>query len=218
MSEPTTSTLLHIGCGDDYRLGFVNLDRGECDADIHHDLEVVPYPLPSDHFTLVIANQTLEHLDVRMWPQIVAELWRISAPNAVWELRSPYAMSDNFATDPTHRMPLTTRSFDYYDSTRPLGALGRIYGFGPSLRVLTAKRIYGDRHGDDVYHRLLVVKPPAPVVVPSRLPDHLYNGEPRFVSRARAVAVRYPISRAAWRAARRAGGSVLAARIAGPGS
>jgi hypothetical protein len=124
-------------------------------------------------------------------------------------------MSDNFVTDPTHRMPFTPRSFDYYDSTRPLGTLGRIYGFGPSLRVLTAERIYGDRYGDDVYHRLLVVKPPAPVLVPARLPSHLHNGEPRFVSRARAAATRYPLGRAIWWAARCARGSWFAARCPG---
>ena len=197
-----TSTSLHIGCGNDYRSGFVNLDRGDCAADVKHDLEDTPYPFPADHFSLIIANQTLEHLDIDKWPAIVAELWRISAPNAVWEFRSPHALSDNFATDPTHRMPLTTRSFDYFDETRPLGELGQIYGFRPQLRVLTAWRVFGDRYGDDVYHRLLVVKPPAPIRPPANLPEHLYHPEPRLVARARELAARHTLTERAWALAR----------------
>lgn len=192
------STFLHIGCGDDYRAGFVNLDRGECKADVKHDLERIPYPFPSERFTLIVANQTLEHLDIDKWPGIVAELWRISTANAIWEFRSPYALSDNFATDPTHRLPLTPRSFDYFDETRPLGTLGRIYGFRPTLRVLTAARIFGDRYGDDVYHRLLVVKPPTPIEIPARLPEYLYRPEPRLLARTREVASRYTLTHRAW--------------------
>jgi hypothetical protein len=210
---PVLCRKLHIGCGHDYRDGFVNVDRGNCRADVYHNLEELPYPFPTNQFDLVIANQTLEHLDIRQWPNIVAELWRISAPNAVWEFRSPHAASDNFATDPTHRMPFTTRTFDYFDRTRQLGALGEIYGFEPSLRVLTAKRVYGDRYGDDVYHRLLVVKPGTPPRVPADLPQHLYTGEPRFVSQARNVADRSAVGRQALAVARSARRALRAAPL-----
>jgi hypothetical protein len=209
---PVPSRRLHIGCGHDYREGFVNLDRGRCRVDVHHDLEVVPYPFPEDGFELVLANQVLEHLDLRRWPEIVAELWRVSAPNAVWEFRSPHAASDNYATDPTHRMPFTTRTFDYFDATRPLGALGRIYGFEASLRVLTAKRIYADRYGDDVYHRLLVVKPGTAPRVPADLPQHLYRAEPRLVSQARDVAARSAFGRQALAVAQLARRSLMPSR------
>lgn len=197
-----TSKALHIGCGNNHREGFVNLDRGDCAADVVHDLESIPYPFPSDHFELIIANHTLEHLDMERWPEIIAELWRISAPNAIWEFRSPYALSDNFATDPTHRLPLTPRSFDYFDETRHLGALGHIYGFRPSLRVLTGSLVWGDRNGDDVYHRLLVVKPPVPIRLPPELPAYLYRPEPRLMSRIRDLAQRNTVSRRGWTIAR----------------
>jgi hypothetical protein len=170
---------LHIGCGDDYRNGFVNLDRGECRADVYHDLNHVPYPFDDHTFELIIANQTLEHLSRESWVPIVVELYRISRPNAVWEFRSPYALSDNFATDPTHRMALTPRTFDYFDPTRDLSRFGRIYGMDCDLRVLTGTLIPTDRHGPDVYHRLLVVKAEqVKPQVPPELPAFLYQPEP----------------------------------------
>jgi hypothetical protein len=85
-------------------------------------------------------------------------LHRISAPGAIWEVRAPYAMSDNFFTDPTHSMPLTPRSFDYFDPTRELGRLGQIYGLGFELRVLQSGLQQNKPYGPDVVFRVQVVK------------------------------------------------------------
>jgi hypothetical protein len=188
---------LHIGCGDDYRAGFVNLDQGEVRCDVQHDLNETPYPFANDQFQLIVASQTLEHLDRDRWFDIVAELHRISKPNGLWEFRSPYALSDNYATDPTHRMPLTPRSFDYFDPTKSLGRLGQIYRLQPEVRVLTGELVIADAFGPDVYHRLLVVKPGHPVALPAELPAYLYRHEQpwRRIAR-RALGMLPPAARA----------------------
>jgi hypothetical protein len=168
---------LHIGCGNVYKDGFVNVDVGDCRVDVEHDLNDVPYPFEADRFRLVLANHVLEHLDKDRWMSIISELYRISAPNAMWEFRSPYGLSDNFVTDPTHRMALSPRSFDYFDPTRPHGKLGAIYGIDAELRVRDGRLIRGDRYGEDVYHRLQVIKPGAPLVDSPALPSYLYTDE-----------------------------------------
>ncbi len=171
------SDALHLGCGNVYKEGFVNVDVGDCRLDVEHNLNSVPYPFETGRFHLILANHVLEHLEKDHWMSILGELHRISAPNAMWEFRSPYGLSDNFVTDPTHRMALSPRSFDYFDPTRPHGSLGAIYGIATELRVRDGRLIRGDRYGQDVYHRLQVIKPGTPIVDSPELPSYLHTDE-----------------------------------------
>jgi len=149
---------LNLGCGNDYRQGFVNLDSGNCPADVHHDLNAVPYPFEDNQFSYILAQHALEHVDRSKWFEIVRELHRISKPGAIWEVKTPYALSDNFFTDPTHSMPFTPRTFDYFDKTKALGELGTIYGINIELRVLEARLVENQPNGPDVYFKILVIK------------------------------------------------------------
>ncbi len=149
---------LNIGCGHDYREGYVNLDSGKCRADVYHDMNVVPYPFKDNSFIYIFSNHSLEHVRKDRWLDVVGELYRISKPDAVWEIKAPYALSDNFFTDPTHDMPLTTRSFDYFDKTKTLRELGQIYGLAVDLRVLEARLVKNKPYGPDVYFKIAVMK------------------------------------------------------------
>lgn len=149
---------LNLGCGNDYREGFVNLDYGKCRADVYHDLNVTPYPFDDNQISYIFAQQVLEHVNRDKWLVIIRELHRISKPNAIWEIMTPYALSDNFFTDPTHSMPFTPRTFDYFDKTRPLGELGIIYGIDFELLVLDARLVKNPPNGPDVYFKIEVVK------------------------------------------------------------
>jgi hypothetical protein len=171
------SNALHLGCGSVYKDGFVNVDTGDCRVDVRHDLNVVPYPFGSDRFRLILANHVLEHLDKDQWMALIDELYRISAPNAMWEFRSPYGLSDNFVTDPTHRMALSPRSFDYFDPTKAHGRLGAIYRVKAEVRVRDGRLIRSDRYGPDVYHRLQVVKAGTPIDEAAVLPSYLFTEE-----------------------------------------
>jgi hypothetical protein len=171
------SDKLHLGCGDTYLPGWVNVDIGECKADVIHNLDQIPYPFEENQFSVIIANHVIEHLDRARWPEIIAELYRISAPNAIWDFRCPYAFSDNYATDPTHKNPLSARSFNYFDSTLlPHGRLGEIYGFRAKLRVLIGRKIDIGEYGPDLHFRLLVVKEElAPIRIPENFVNPLYG-------------------------------------------
>lgn len=171
------SDKLHLGCGDVYLDGWVNVDMGDCRVDVVHNLDQLPYPFDDNTFSVIIGNHVIEHLDQRKWPDIVAELYRISRPNAIWEFRCPYALSDNYATDPTHKNPLSARSFNYFDPTKPPhGRLGQIYGFQANLRVLIGTQLDVGKYGPDLHFRLLVVKEDlAPIQVPEGFINPLYG-------------------------------------------
>ncbi len=55
---------LNLGCGEDKKEGFVNLDWNKLvEPDAVHDLNKVPYPFPDNEFALVNASHILEHLE-----------------------------------------------------------------------------------------------------------------------------------------------------------
>ena len=67
---------LNLGCGQDIRKGYVNLDflklRG---VDVVHDLNKFPYPFDDDEFDEIYTSHVLEHLD--NLPKAMKELKRI---------------------------------------------------------------------------------------------------------------------------------------------
>jgi SAM-dependent methyltransferase len=84
----------------------------ECRPDVLHDLNQTPYPLPGDHFDLIVCLHVLEHL-----PNLLGattELHRLLKPGGLLFVEVPYFSSVYFFSDPTHAHSFTTRSFDYY--------------------------------------------------------------------------------------------------------
>ena len=60
---------LNLGCGRDYKEGWVNLENTnkyistKFKADIYHDLNKYPYPFKDDQFGLIVASHLVEHFD-----------------------------------------------------------------------------------------------------------------------------------------------------------
>lgn len=131
---------LNLGCGNDYRestdeIEWVNVDQGDCRVDFFLNIENTGefgdwYIFRPDTFDRVDAIQVLEHISKENFPFVVRELYRISKSGAVWNIAVPHGFSDNFITDPTHKMPFSTRTFDYFVDGTPLRENGIIYGWG----------------------------------------------------------------------------------------
>jgi hypothetical protein len=141
---------LNLGCGPDYRVSdeyneWVNVDNGMCRCDVSIDIEHArDYPSWGT-FDRIEAIQVLEHISKDKFAEVIQWMYDVSNDGAIWYIASPHGFSENFITDPTHKMPFSVRTFDYFVDGTPLRELGVIYGWGRvKLEYLTTP--YIDEH------------------------------------------------------------------------
>lgn len=108
---------LHIGCGQDYKDGYCNLDRSpDVRADIYFDLEtcsaINQLPFEEDTFDEIFAAHTLEHI-TNILP-LMEELYRVAKPGCVFLIRVPYGSTASAFDDPTHVRQFFPTSLLYF--------------------------------------------------------------------------------------------------------
>lgn len=105
---------LNLGCGQDIKKGYVNLD---CIAlpgvDVTHNLDVFPYPFGNDTFDEVLAFGILEHL--KNPERVMQELYRITKNGATLTIRVPYWNTMQVWMDITHKRGFTLDTFHYFE-------------------------------------------------------------------------------------------------------
>jgi SAM-dependent methyltransferase len=116
---------LNLGCGHDYKEGWVNLDRNATvKADVYCELDnkflVKFLPFEKDTFTHIYMSHILEHI-VNPLP-LMQDLHRVAAPGCELLIRTPYGSSDNAWEDPTHVRPYFLGSFGYFSQAAYGGA------------------------------------------------------------------------------------------------
>jgi predicted SAM-dependent methyltransferase len=126
---------LNLGCGNDYREGYINVDIGNCKKDVEHDLEVFPYPFNDNQFYEIVMIHCIEHISRENFPKLVKELHRIATSQCNIFIEAPYYLSRNAFTDFTHKNFMTEESFGYFDVSHPLRKLGHVYGFDFEFNV-----------------------------------------------------------------------------------
>jgi hypothetical protein len=115
---------LHLGCGPKNKLGDVGVDLLPGPAvDVVHDLNVFPWPLPSDTYDRVICIDVVEHLTNVV--RTMEEIHRVATSGARVRIQVPTLTSRSFYTDPTHLHAFGYRSFDYFVQGKPY----RHYGY-----------------------------------------------------------------------------------------
>lgn len=92
---------INLGCGRDYREGWINVDAVPDRADVVHDLNQLPYPFGDNCADLIALRHVLEHLD-RIVP-VMDELWRLTKPGGRVEITVPFFASCSAMTHPEHR-------------------------------------------------------------------------------------------------------------------
>ena len=92
---------LNLGCGDDYKEGWINVDRDSKKADINLDLNKIPYPFEDNQFKEIKMSSILEHLNNP--EMIMKEVHRIARPNAEIYIRVPHFSSINCWADIEHK-------------------------------------------------------------------------------------------------------------------
>ena len=102
---------LNLGCGHDYKPGWVNLDRDpRCGADVAHDLDDLPYPFADGEFEYVYASHVLEHVEDLF--ATLAEIERVLEPGGTLHVRVPHFSNGNGYNDLTHRRFFGWFTFD----------------------------------------------------------------------------------------------------------
>ena len=100
---------LNLGCGGNYKEGWVNLDVIDVKKDIKHDLNKLPYPFKDNTFDEVLMRMILEHLDNPLIK--LKEIIRICKKGAKLTIIVPHAFSYANVTDLQHKTNFTENSF-----------------------------------------------------------------------------------------------------------
>ena len=115
MKKILNESILDVGCGYKKVIGSVGIDKFQFEGvDIVHDLELAPWPIEDDSFDRIIFCHAISHLqDIH---KTLKECHRLLKPGGLLEIVAPHYSSDNFNTDPTHKMHLGIRSMNYFCS------------------------------------------------------------------------------------------------------
>lgn len=106
--------ILDVGCGRTKFPGAIGIDirTHVSQADVHHDLDQLPWPLPESDFDLVVMRHCLEHL--RDVVRTMEELYRIAKPGGRIVIEVPHFSWCEAFTHPGHIHFFSGGSMDYY--------------------------------------------------------------------------------------------------------
>lgn len=103
---------LNLGCGNDIKEGFVNLDIAQLDGvDVVWDLNESPLPFENETFVYIECNDILEHIDLL---KIMPELHRCLAKGGEIKIRVPHFTSRFNYIDPTHINRFSIQTFEFF--------------------------------------------------------------------------------------------------------
>lgn len=107
-----------LGCGNDYREGWVHLDRAPfAHVDIVHDLNCIPWPFEDLSVERIEAIDVLEHLHNTV--AFMDECWRVLQPWGLLYVQAVGWQSENLWRDPTHQRGFHPDTFQYFDPRSP---------------------------------------------------------------------------------------------------
>ncbi|MDA3836912.1 MAG: methyltransferase domain-containing protein [Nanoarchaeota archaeon] len=104
---------LHLGCGNDYRKGYVNCDMSkEVNPDKVVDLEKPLKMFKDNSVDEIVANHVLEH--IQNFIPLIHEFHRICKKGAKIKIKVPFYSSWGQFNDPTHVRSFTPFTFGYF--------------------------------------------------------------------------------------------------------
>ena len=107
---------LNLGCWNDYRAGWVNVEHPDnarlVKADVYQDLNATPYEFEDSSADEIYMSHVLEHLDNPI--TVMDECWRILKPNGRLTVRVPHFTDANTYRDLTHKRGFAFGFMDYF--------------------------------------------------------------------------------------------------------
>ena len=102
---------LNLGCGNDIRKGFINVDQFAPEADLKWDLNVLPYPWKDNSVDEVIMMHVLEHVNDPC--AVMEELIRISKQDSKITIEVPH-YNHSASIEAVHKTLFTRHWFRYW--------------------------------------------------------------------------------------------------------
>lgn len=103
---------LNLGCGKNYKEGFVNLDSNRAvKVDVYADIEK-GLPFKDNTFDYIYASHILEHIN--NLTGLMQEISRVCKNKAKIKIICPYFASASAYQDPTHVRFFTLKTFNYF--------------------------------------------------------------------------------------------------------
>lgn len=106
-------TKLNLGCGQDYRKGYWNVDSENVHADEQADLRILPWRWPDNSAEEIMMNGVLEHLPDTIGT--VNEVWRVLEHGGLFVGSYPFCASTFAFRDPSHVRYFDEKIWDYWD-------------------------------------------------------------------------------------------------------
>lgn len=104
---------LNLGCGEDYKEGWVNVDcRNNIKSDVKWDLEEFPYPFKDNDFSEVLISHVLEHVADPI--KTLKEIIRICEHHAKVIIKVPHAFSYANVSSIQHKANFVEHSFSQH--------------------------------------------------------------------------------------------------------
>ena len=130
--EERTDYKLHLGCGNDLKRGYENLDINDGNIGkegiVHCDLEVDKLPYKDNSCEEVIAVHLLEH--ITNLGHVMNEVHRVLKPGGLFNIEVPMYPFPEAFQDPTHVRFFVENSFKYFLKDEGLHEnYGKIYGY-----------------------------------------------------------------------------------------
>lgn len=125
---------VNIGCGMDYRPGWLNTDLSPtAKADLVHDIRSEHLPVEDGEVDLVYASGVLEQILLNEHLIFaINECWRVLKPGGEFQIVVPNAEHSIAFQDPMDVRKFVPKSFDYLvKSAREYKLYGAVYGFKP---------------------------------------------------------------------------------------
>lgn len=106
---PAAANRLHLGCDEDYREGWCNVDiNPDVPVDARLDVTATPWPFPDEQFRVVEANHLIEHFDRETIVEVFRESSRVLVGGGLLRVTVPFGV--NYRMDDDHETRWTWES------------------------------------------------------------------------------------------------------------
>lgn len=140
----TTEKLwINLGCGDDIKQGYVNVDKFMPEQTYSPFYEAFPcdleleWPWEDSTVDYIVAYDIIEHLKDKI--HTMNEAWRVLKPGGILEICVPTTEGPGAFQDPTHVSFWNLRSFLYYEAGNPYRErFAQAYGITAKFKIISA--------------------------------------------------------------------------------